>query len=108
MALNYKKTFMVIGNRLVQEHGFTPVEWDPTAAVPNPPKRTAMPRTTVPLQIIAEFFNQHPEAQQLLHELGGEWPMPDDPSKKPEAEVKGVEDMTEQEFKERNDAPWES
>lgn len=100
MALNYKKTFMVIGNRLVQEHGFDPAIEGMTYA--------QCDRSTTALRILTEFFNQHPEARQLLHELGGEWPMPDSTSEKPENEVRGIKDMTEQEFRERNDAPWET
>jgi len=72
MALNYKKTFMVIGNRLVQDHGFDPVpEFNAALEV------RAYDDTTSVLRIITEFFNQNGTARDLLHELGGEWPMPD-------------------------------
>jgi hypothetical protein len=150
MALNYKKTLMVIGNRLVQEHGFLPSQ----SLRPILVKVPSDEKDTSPLAIITEFFNTHPEAQQLLHELGGEWPMPEpkgqldrkeieqrfwqlmgddygqtiesllcrvpveelqelvqaweDPEDEDKSEVRDVEDMTEQEFKERNDAPWET
>lgn len=62
--MNLKMILMVLGDKLVKEHDFTPsgcfAEDEPT---------------TQPITDFVEWLNNTPEAQQLLCDWGIEWPI---------------------------------
>ncbi len=60
--MNLKLTLMDVGNKLVTEHGF-----DPSGSVQ---------QSCTPIREFTEWVNAMPEVQQVLREMGIEWPMP--------------------------------
>jgi hypothetical protein len=77
MALDYKKTLMVLSKRLRDEYDFDPSISIPSEQGEDPYGRIGRVRNLSALVAFFAFFDHHPEARQLLSELGGEWPMPD-------------------------------
>lgn len=62
--MNLKQILMELGNRLVSEHGFEPATglW---------PKSD----NTVAIKDFTDWLNNTPQAQQVLAEMGHEWPV---------------------------------
>lgn len=60
--MNLKYILMTLGNRLVTERGFFP------AAFQDQPN-------TTPIDQFTKWLNDTPEAQEILEEMGIEWPM---------------------------------
>ena len=65
---NLKLALMLLGNRLVTEHGFEPAnaQW---------PIRDINAKSTSFISTFTEYLNTHEEAQQILKELGFDWPV---------------------------------
>lgn len=68
-----KLVLMNLGNTLVTEHGFDPANTRPIELLP-------IQRTTTLVAAFTEFVNNHPEAQQVLKEMGIAWPVVERPS----------------------------
>ncbi len=60
--LNLKQILMELGNKLVTERGYNP-GW-------------AKDYSTKPIVDFTMFINQSPPAQEVLAEMGIDWPMP--------------------------------
>lgn len=70
--VDLKRTLMELGNRLVTERGF-----DPSGPIPPEIRRALLAdHTTEPITLFAEYLNLHPEAAEVLAEMGIEWRMP--------------------------------
>jgi hypothetical protein len=61
LRINLKQVLMELGNRLVMERGFAP----------DVPADCA---STQPIKDFAEYLNNTPDAQEILAEMGVEWP----------------------------------
>lgn len=71
-AMDLKRMLMELGNRLVSDMRF-----DPSGPIP-PEVREALrtDHTTEPIVLFTEWLNLHPEAQDVLAEMGVQWRMP--------------------------------
>jgi len=70
--MDLKRALMELGNRLVTEARFVP-------SGPLPPEiREALKvdHSTEPITLFTEWLNLHPEARDVLSEMGIEWRMP--------------------------------
>lgn len=67
--LDLKAVLMELGNRLVTEHGFEPngVVWE----------SETWNGATAALVLVTHWFNENPEAREILAELGFHWSMPE-------------------------------
>ena len=65
---NLKLVMMALGNSLVSEHGY-----HPAGSVPG------TLGTTKPIEMFTEWVNENPDAIEVLHRLGYEWPTVDRP-----------------------------
>jgi hypothetical protein len=73
-----KRVLMELGNKLAQEHGFEPGT-QPVETIGQGVSvqlYDAHQKRTSIITLLTDFVNQHPEAQQALHELGFDWSMP--------------------------------
>jgi hypothetical protein len=61
-----KEVLMHLGNKLVTEHGYNPATGMPDDRV----------NSTHPIKSFTVWMNEHPEAQEVLNELGFKWSMP--------------------------------
>ncbi len=61
--MNLKLALMELGNKLVSERGYHP-GWD-----------TRSPRSTKPIVDFTKFLNECPEAQEILSDMGIDWPV---------------------------------
>lgn len=73
---------MELGNRLVKERGYLPSVRQQTKSVTGVRYTSSMervvrsqPNSTEELVRFTEWLNQHPEAQEILGELGLQWPV---------------------------------
>lgn len=70
-----KRIFMELGNRLVAEYAFLPGQ------IPGPEEHFVaedlMSENTALLVFIAEWLNEHPEARDILADMGIAWRMPE-------------------------------
>lgn len=67
--MNLKKILMDLGNGLV-ERGF-----DPSGPLPEDLRHElANDHTTYPIAVFTEWLNLHPEAREILQEIGVQWP----------------------------------
>ena len=81
--LNLKQVLMEMGNRLVTEHRFLPGPQPFETVIddcgdgdgPKLQLYTDFERRTSVITLFTEFVNSHPEAQQVLKELGFAWPV---------------------------------
>ena len=62
--MNLKMLLMVLGNTLVGEHGYTPSGCFAEDE-----------STTQPITDFTEWLNNNPQAQEVLHNQGIEWPI---------------------------------
>lgn len=70
--MDLKRALMELGNRLVTEARFVP-------SGPLPPevrKALKVDHSTEPITLFTEWLNLHPEARDVLLEMGIEWRMP--------------------------------
>jgi len=65
LSIDLKDVIATIGNRLVQEHGFTPAAVCTAADLDEP--------NTLVLAKVTEFFNDNPQARWLLSDMGFQW-----------------------------------
>lgn len=63
---NLKGLLMELGNTLVTEHGYLPA---------TSPSNRQDAANTWPLRDLTDWLNNSPEAQQVLKEMGWEWPV---------------------------------
>lgn len=69
--MNLKKVLMELGNRMVTEAGY-----DPSGPVPDHIRRAFVDETnTEPIALFTEWVNLNPRAQEILRDMGVEWPM---------------------------------
>lgn len=71
---NLKKVLMELGNKLVLERGFDPV--GDSALSPLIVKDLMSDHTTAYITMFTTWLNAHPDAQDILKDMGIEWPMP--------------------------------
>lgn len=70
--MNLKAALMELGNKLVMEHRF-----DPSGPIPREVREALrIDHSTEPIVLFTEWLNLHPEARDVLAELGINWPMP--------------------------------
>lgn len=70
--MDLKRVLMEFGNRLVTEQRF-----DPSRPVPREvTEALRVDHSTEPIVLFTEWLNLHPEAREILEEMGIEWPMP--------------------------------
>jgi hypothetical protein len=83
--MNLKKLLMDLGNMLVQKHGFDP------ATVPPPVGFQAEGRkpSTWPIKQFTDWLNECRQAQQVLADVGVEWPTAQNPHPKVEPQWLG-------------------
>jgi hypothetical protein len=61
--LDLKEILMNLGNKLVLEHGYEPACWSDTK------------NNTSAIKDFTVWMNEHPDAQEVLRELGFNWSM---------------------------------
>lgn len=70
--VDLKRALMELGNRLVTEQRF-----DPSGPLPKEIRAALLAdHSTEPITLFAEWLNLHPEAAEVLAEMGIEWRMP--------------------------------
>lgn len=71
IRVNLKRLLMEFGNKLVID-----LKFDPSGFMPAKLKHELKSNhTTEPITMLAMWLNEHPEAQEVLKEMGIDWPM---------------------------------
>lgn len=71
--MNLKEVLMVLGNRLVTERRFDPANAEFTNL--DDAETVFCDSTTEPIKFFTDWLNHNPDAQEILAEMGVEWPV---------------------------------